>query len=304
MNEASRYLRKLADKVAAACIAHTHPRAILLTGSVAEGECDEHSDIDLIAYFDELPSSDQIQVLRQAIGSTDFQELGRDKEAFGEDYYLDGVQCQVLYTTIRGWEQEMNSVLEQFDTSSTAQKAMEGLLRGIPLHGADLIKPWQLRVRSYPDGLARATVQANLKFFPIWWVQDWVAARDMTLCVYETFVESSYRILSILGGLNQLYFSSFRFKRQRQFISQLQISPHNLADRLDDLFKLEYRLAVAELEQLIEETLKLVETHMPEIDTSRVHRDLASDVHLGQSHPSSILSTPLRHDAGLPEFER
>jgi hypothetical protein len=95
MNEASQYLRKRSDKVAA-CIVHVHPRAILLTGSVADGESDEHSNIDLITYFDNLPSSDQIHKLRQEIGSTYFQELAPDKEAFAEDYYIDGVQCQVL----------------------------------------------------------------------------------------------------------------------------------------------------------------------------------------------------------------
>ena len=168
----------------------------------------------------------------------------------------------------------MKSVLEEFDTSATAQKAVEGLLRGIPLHGADVIQRWQDHARSYPDGLARAMVQANLKFFPIWRVQDWVAARDMTLCVYETLVESSYRILGILAGLNRLYFSSFRFKRQHQFIRQLQFAPHNLAERLENLFKLEYGSAVAELERLIEETVRQVETQMPEIDTSRLRRDL------------------------------
>lgn len=274
MNKASQYLRKLADKVASACIAHAQPRALLLTGSVAEGESDEHSDIDLIAYFDELPSLDKIQVIRRDIGSTEFQELGHDEEAFGEDYYLNGVQCQVLYTTIRGWEQEMKSVLEHFDTSTTAQKAMEGLLRGVPLYGGELIEQWKKRARSYPDGLATAMVKANLNFFPIWKVHEWVAARDMTLCVYETLVESSYHILGILAGLNRIYFSPFRFKRQHQFIRQLQIAPHNLAERLENLFKLEYGSAVAELERLAEETVALVETRMPELDTSRVRRDL------------------------------
>jgi hypothetical protein len=274
MNEASQYLRKLADKVADACLAHAYPRAILLTGSVAEGKSDEHSDIDLITYFDELPSPDQIQAIRQDMECTDFQELGRDEESFGEDYYFNGVQCQVLYTTIRGWEQEMNSVLEQFDTSTPIQKAIEGLLRGIPLYGAELIEKWKKRATSYPEGLAKAMVRANLNFFPIWKVQAWVAARDMTLCIYETLVESSYHILGILAGLNRLYFSPFRFKRQHQFISRLQIAPHNLAERLEILFKLEYDSAVAELERLVQETVPLVEAHMPEIDTSRVRRDL------------------------------
>jgi hypothetical protein len=281
MSEASQYLRKLADKVADACLAHADPRAILLTGSVAEGQSDEHADIDLITYFDDLPSPDQIQAIRQAIGCPDFQELGRDEVSFGEDYYFNGVQCQVLYTTIRGWEQEMNSVLEQFDTSTPIQKAMEGLLRGIPLYGAELIEQWKNRARSYPDGLAKAMVKANLNFFPIWKVQEWVAARDMTLCIYETIVESSYHILGILAGVNRLYFSPFRFKRQHQFISRLQIAPHNLAERLENLFKLEYDSAVAELERLVQETVPLVEAHMPEIDTSRVRRDLGKRRRVG-----------------------
>jgi hypothetical protein len=63
MNEASRYLYGLAEQVAAACIAHTQPQAILLTGSVAVGESDFHSDIDLITYLNELPSPEQLQAL-------------------------------------------------------------------------------------------------------------------------------------------------------------------------------------------------------------------------------------------------
>ena len=153
-------------------------------------------------------------------------------------------------------------------------EGIEGLLRGIPLYGADIIEQWQLRARSYPEGLAKAMIQSNLKFFPIWRVRDWVAARDMSLCVYETFVDSSYRIISILAGLNRVYFSAFRFKRQHQFIRQLGIAPDNLAARTERLFKLGYELAIAELEQLVDETVTLVEAHMPGIDTSQVRREL------------------------------
>ena len=276
MNEASRYLRTLAEQVATACILHTQPQAILLTGSVASGESDPHSDIDLITYFDELPSPTQLQALHEQLGCESVLERGRDEGAFVEEYDLQGVECQVLYTTIQVWEQELTSVLEHFTAKTPVQKAIDGLLHGQPLHGADRIAQWQARARAYPEGLARAMVQAHLQFFPLWRVQDWVAARDMSLFVYETLVESGYNLLGILAGLNRVYFAPFRLKRQRAFIERLRIAPSDLADRLEGLFSADYGAAVAEVERLVSETVALVEAHMPELDTSPVRQDLGT----------------------------
>ena len=100
--------------------------------------------------------------------------------------------------------------------------------------------------------------------------------------MYETFVESSYRILGILAGLNRLYFSAFHFKRQGQFIRQLQIAPDNLAERIESLFKVDYGLAVAELERLIEETVTLGEPKWLKSVPHGCAVILASDVHLGR----------------------
>jgi hypothetical protein len=75
----------------------------------------------------------------------------------------------------------------------------------------------------------------------------------MSLCFYETLVESSYNILGVLAGLNRLYFASFRFKRQRQFIKQMRIAPDSLAERIEGLFSLGYVPAVVELERLVGE---------------------------------------------------
>jgi len=80
----------------------------------------------------------------------------------------------------------------------------------------------------------------------------------------------------VIREQGELYFASFRFKRQRQFIKQMRIAPGNLADRMEGLFSAGYAVAVAELERLVGETVALVEAHMPEIDTSRVRRDLGT----------------------------
>lgn len=51
----------------------------------------------------------------------------------------------------------------------------------------------------------------------------------------------------VQANLYHLYFSSFHFKRQRQFIDRMKIVPDNLADRLEGLFHVEHEEAVSEI---------------------------------------------------------
>lgn len=67
MTEASRSLIALAKQNAAAYVAQTDPRAILLTGSAAEGLSDRFSDLDLIVYYERLPTPDQLAAAGAAV---------------------------------------------------------------------------------------------------------------------------------------------------------------------------------------------------------------------------------------------
>jgi predicted nucleotidyltransferase len=66
------YLVGLAERVAEAYVAHTAPRAVLLTGSAAAGESDAYSDIDLIIYYDRPPEDAQRAAAREQV----VQDLG------------------------------------------------------------------------------------------------------------------------------------------------------------------------------------------------------------------------------------
>ncbi|MDQ3702539.1 MAG: nucleotidyltransferase domain-containing protein, partial [Chloroflexota bacterium] len=66
------YLVALAERVAAAYVAHAGPRAVLLTGSAAAGESDTYSDIDLIAYYDQPPTDEARAAAREQV----VRELG------------------------------------------------------------------------------------------------------------------------------------------------------------------------------------------------------------------------------------
>ena len=98
----------------------------------------------------------------------------------------------------------MKAVLDASDPGWVEHKALDGLLDGMPLHGADLIRGWQQRAAQFPPLLAPRMVER---------------------------IESS---MHVLGA--------------------------------DDA------AAVAELEQLVAETLSLAAAHMPEADTTVLRR--------------------------------
>jgi hypothetical protein len=275
MNSRTQYLMELARHSVKAYLANLKPRAVMLTGSVAEGLCDEYSDCEVCFYYDELPSEAELQRARvQTQGAKLIEILGdRRNGALGESFMMNGVEFQFAHATIFRWEQEISSILERFDVRSPLVKTMSGTLIGIPLYGETLIQKWKAQIANYPDGLAQRMVEHYLKFFPIWGMQKKLAQRDTTLWYYQIIVESAQNLLGVLAGLNHLYYSTFQFKRMGRFIAQMEIAPANFAARLESLFL--HDAAVADrLEALVDETIELVEIHMPQVNTSSVKQKL------------------------------
>jgi hypothetical protein len=274
-NAVDRRLRDVAERLAAAYVEHVRPRAILLTGSAAAGGADPFSDIDMVVYADLQPTKQQLDAVVAAVGGA---------YPDGRKLWVDGIECDGGVTTIAETEQLIDDVLVRFVAKSPGQKVLEGVTGGVALHGADLIEGWQVRARVYPPELARAMVDAYLTFWPIWRVANWVAARDMTLWYHHSLVESAENILGVLAGLNALYYSPAYFKRLRRFAAQMTVAPDALPDRLEALFTAAPSIAVLELERLVADTVALVEFNLPDVDTSRVRRDLGSRRPIGESN--------------------
>jgi hypothetical protein len=75
----------------------------------------------------------------------------------------------------------------------------------------------------------------------------------------------------VLAGLNRVYYTPFQFKRLQRFIAHLRIVPDNLAA----ILLANPATVVDEVEALVQEIVRLVEAHMPQIDTAAVRRRLA-----------------------------
>jgi hypothetical protein len=272
ITEASAYLRELAKRSAQVYATLPTCRAIMLTGSAAEGISDYASDLDIILYYDELPSEETLLAALEKNGGSNRRPLGERTETdFGEQYTIRGVECQFGHTTIASWEAGVASVFQELDVKTPMQKALGGMQDAIPLHGEALIRKWQAELREYPDTLRDAMVQQHLAFFPLWGLHERIEPRDATIWVHQVLVENAQNLLALLAGLNRLYFSTFQFKRMQRFVNKMEIAPANFAERLEAVFHTGAADASQKLEGLVDETLALVAQHMPHIDITRAH---------------------------------
>lgn len=271
MTPATETLRALAAHVIAPYTALPAARAAMVTGSVAKGLADNYSDLDLAVYYEAtLPSEETLAAIRAELGGSERKWVtdGRESGGFAEAYTLQGVEVQLIHATIEGWEATMAELQAQLQVDTPLPKALEGMLNCRPLFGADVIARWKRQAADYPDALAEAMVKRYLAFFPAWGLQPYFETRDATVWYYQIMVEAAHNLLGLLAGLNRVYFTPFQFKRAARFAAELPLAPPDFAKRLDTLFTLPPADALPALEQLVDETLTLVETHMPHIDTT------------------------------------
>src|SRR3954447_3502270 len=154
VTDESRYLQALARRIAAAYLTATSPEAILLTGSAATGESDRYSDLDLIVYYHQLPSPVQLEAAHTTLQPSASRIIASDETGSRiEELTLRGLTCQVAHISIASWERDMAAVLEEHEPGTVVEKAIGGLLEGVPLHGADVIAAWRERAADYPEEL-------------------------------------------------------------------------------------------------------------------------------------------------------
>ena len=276
MTERSTELLAIARRVLEAYAALPGVACAAVTGSVAEGCADAHSDIDMTMYYDVMPPAPAIAAVRtQLAGPELLWSLGdHADDGFIESFLIDGVECQLGHTTVARWEADITSVLAGDQPGSPLHKAMSGTLISVPIAGAGRLDEWKERIRSYPHELRVAMVRHHLAPPRPWRIVDRLETRDGGLWWRQMLVEASFNLLGVAAGLSRRYFTPFQFKWTRSFIVTLDVAPANLATRLEAIWTLDARGAAAALRELSAETVALVEQELPEVDTSAVRKSL------------------------------
>jgi hypothetical protein len=239
-------------------------RGSLLAGSAAQGTSDEHSDIDLLNYYEVLPEQTAFDRLMRGLGAESLGEIGPPgPEGFVARYRLHGIQVQTGGELIESIERRLDCIAAGNVDWITA-KVAQGLLEGMPLFGDDLVRGWQERAR-YPEALRRREVEANLGFFPVWKIDDHLAARDAELFRRQMLLDGAFRVLAVLSAVNRLYFTTFQFKRASVHVGQMSNRPERLAERLDRVANAAPSDAAEELRALVEDTKAIVSAEMPDV---------------------------------------
>ena len=273
------YLQELARRVTTAYVAAAGTRAALLAGSAASGDADYYSDVDLILYYDELPSEEALAAARASLGVRELDRTAREEHAVLEFFRVDGVECQLAHLLTTRVEARAANLVAEIEADEQMLKVVSGLFEGLPLHGADVIESWRAAI-VYSDELQRAQIERHWQFFPLWYFDERIATRDALLWRQEILVEAAFSLLAVLAALNRVWFSRFEVKRMRKLVSRLKLAPPRFADRVEQML----RGDVGELEALVEETRDLVSEHVP-----GVHLPLREPLHSREQpwHPSN-----------------
>src|SRR6266478_4287021 len=269
MQEESLWRYALAQQIASHYHANPKVAAVLVEGSVARDYADRSSDLDLAVFWAQPPTAQECRdIVTRALGR-DRHPSPSHREAAGwsERHVREGVAIDVRHTTVAATEGILAAVLERADPRLAKQQHLAALRSALPLVNPTLITRWQQQAAAYPHELAVAMVRKHLRFRPAW-EQEQLAQRHEVLVLYDSFCTAQKHLLLVLLGLNRLYYPGWRWLDR--LMDEMQVTPPNLSPRLKQLFaivSIDPRASVYQLHDLIEETFRLVETHLGEVDT-------------------------------------
>lgn len=269
MNEASLWRYALARQIAPHYSANPKVRTVAIVGSVARGDADLSSDIDLYVFWAEPPTGkERRDCIKRARGRRWSRfPAHRDADGWSEEFEVGGVAIDVRHMTVEATEGFLADVLEHADSSLAKQRHIAALLSALPLSDPSALTSWQQQALVYPHALSVAMVQAHLRFRP-GWEREVLAERHELLGLYESLCLAEKHVLLVLMGLNRLYYPGWQ--RVSRLVAQMPITPAHLASRCQQAFgivSIDPVASVYQFHDLVEETFQLVETHLSEVDT-------------------------------------
>lgn len=186
--------------------------------------------------------------------------------------YRGDLMVDVKHMTVADAEDVLSAVLTEYDTALNKQVFLSAIVHAIPLHGTELLREWRQLAQAYPEPLAIKIVQENLWFGP-WFPPAAYIARHDTLVMHQHLVWAQQALLRVLAALNRIYYPSREHKWQERLIAEFTIAPPNLVIRMNQVLTGALAESWAIQRSLIDDTIALVEHHLPAVDTVAMFAD-------------------------------
>lgn len=286
-----RWRLQLGHQVGGVYAAQPKAAVVYIAGSVARGWADRHSDVELDVFWRAAPTdSERIAVLQQSGSRLDVNwadppspeiyelllarhggQLSQiwpyENEEWSEHFYAEGVNIGVsgfLVETMHRW---VADVVESYDTDEDKHMRLAAAQHANPLYGHGQLDAWQTKI-TYPTALAEAVVREQLAVDESWWQREMLVERDAFVPLTQLLVSAQRRLLRILLALNRIFLPDPRFKWAARLVDQMSLAPVDLLPRLNSVLLAQPGDAIAALEVLFEETLGLVDAHLPAVNTA------------------------------------
>lgn len=257
----SKELLHLARQLADSCPLELGPE-IALTGSVARGWADEHSDIELGLWVERLPEREEWEPWLRSIGATDIRPsfpLGSDGWLW-TIYRFHGIWVEMGFATLAGQDELLERIAAGEVTDHNLLILASTMRDAIPLRTGGWIEAWQRRLEHYPDGLAAQIIRSNT-----WvWSDPHTPPVRWALADRHDLPALSLRLQWDIDNLIRVLFAANRtwepdMKWLARTTAGLQLKPERLAERIDNILTLaNSHRSVAEMFRLILEMLALV----------------------------------------------
>lgn len=268
MSDATSWRGRLAQRIAEAYAADDNSVVVMVAGSVGRGTADAYSDIEVDVYYARPPTESERVAAVERSGGT-LVRLAEDDDEWEEQISFGGFPAASSTFLVETVERYLREVVDEYRIAPEAQTRLFSLQTGRVVKGEDQVGRWQTKAAVYPDGLQRAMLEANLGFERLRSGGEMLAARDDLLALYDALVETGWQLLSALLGLNRMYLPTpDALKGMDETIERLSLTPPNLSARLHEAFRAAPEPAVRSMEELISETLDLVDEHVPGFDTT------------------------------------
>lgn len=275
MNEVSKSGIAIAKQIASAYLNDPSVKVIIVGGSVSRGCADAYSDLEIGIFWAEPPSSDKRKAAIEHVGgelwsfdrSPGNEHYGLKEVTLGGKRFSGTAMISAQHLTVADMEACLSEVIDHYDTSLDKQVLISAIQHGIPLYGAEVLQTWQAKANAYPNQLAIKMIQENLWFGP-WFCPQAYAGRDDRLVLYQHFIWIEQGLLKVLAGLNRIYYPSAEHKWMDHLIAEMKIVPPDLSSRMKQVFQIELFEGWQQLKQLTDETLALIEVHLPEVETT------------------------------------
>jgi hypothetical protein len=212
---------------------------------------DEDSDVEWVAWVDELATRSQRESWLASAGATDFApatHATQDGTTFHWCRYRD-VWLEAGWQTIAANEQVLASLCAGDEIDHRRLTLADAVLHAVPLRSDGRLEVWQKQLAHYPDVLQQRLIQSAARrwtFTIAYWA---LARRNDRLAVAERLVVDLQSIFRIVFALNRVWEPAWKWTALRT--SDLDSKPKDLTARVDAI------LAMTDLEQSIRSCAEL-----------------------------------------------